>query len=94
MPISLSTLSIPFPRKSVPSMQMVLACSGVAGLALTGQAMAQIRPASPAGDVIEPSVTAGDTLEQLASRYLGDHTRWTALQSHNRVQDPLRLQPG
>ena len=94
MPISLSTLSIPFPRKSVPSMQMVLACSGVARLALTGQAIAQIRPASPAGDVIEHRVTAGDTLEQLASRYLGDHTRWTALQSHNRVQDPLRLQPG
>ena len=34
------------------------------------------------------------TLETLAARYLGDHQRWTALQSYNKVQDPLRLRPG
>lgn len=39
-------------------------------------------------------VTAGDTLEQLAQRYLGDATLWPALQSHNRVDSPYRLQPG
>ncbi|WP_376709788.1 FecR domain-containing protein [Comamonas sp.] len=75
-------------------MQVVLACTGAAGLALAGQAMAQIRPASPNGDVLEHRVSTGDTLEQLAARYLGDHTRWTALQSHNHVQNPLRLRPG
>ena len=39
-------------------------------------------------------ITAGDTLEQLADRYLGDATLWPALQSHNRVNSPYRLQPG
>lgn len=39
-------------------------------------------------------VTAGDTLEHLAQRYLGDATLWPALQSHNRVHNPYRLQPG
>ena len=94
MPICLHTQTAHTTRKPRSGLQVVLACTGAAGLALAGQASAQIRPASPTGDVLEHKVTAGDTLEQLAARYLGDHTRWTALQSHNRVQDPLRLRPG
>ena len=39
-------------------------------------------------------VSPGDTLEQLARRYLGDATLWPALQSHNQVPSPYRLQPG
>ena len=39
-------------------------------------------------------VHAGDTLAQLAQRYLGDATLWPALQSHNQVASPYRLQPG
>ncbi|MBP9942556.1 MAG: FecR domain-containing protein, partial [Comamonas sp.] len=39
-------------------------------------------------------ITAGDTLEQLAQRYLGDAALWPALQSHNSVGSPYRLQPG
>nr|WP_246254101.1 LysM peptidoglycan-binding domain-containing protein [Comamonas jiangduensis] len=37
---------------------------------------------------------AGDTLEHLALRYLGNASLWPALQSHNRVASPYRLQPG
>ena len=43
---------------------------------------------------IAHQVTAGDTLEQLAQRYLGDASLWPALQSHNHVDNPYRLQPG
>lgn len=39
-------------------------------------------------------ITSGDTLEQLAQRYLGDAALWPALQSHNSVGSPYRLQPG
>lgn len=39
-------------------------------------------------------VSDGDTLEQLARRYLGDGALWPALQSHNHVPSPYRLQPG
>lgn len=94
MPICLHVQPPHNSRKPLSGMQVVLACTGAAGMVLAGQATAQIRPASPKGDVLEHRVTTGDTLEQLAARYLGDHTRWTALQSHNRVQDPLRLRPG
>ena len=94
MPIQPLNQSVNPLRTSLTGMRMVLACTGAAGMALAGSAAAQIRPASPTGDVLQHKVSAGDTLEQLAARYLGDHSRWTALQSHNRVPDPLRLRPG
>ncbi|EHN66539.1 FecR family protein [Comamonas testosteroni] len=62
------------------------------GMTATGLAHAQITPRG--NDVIAHHVVTGDTLETLAARYLGDHMRWTALQSHNKVEDPLRLRPG
>ncbi|MPS88274.1 MULTISPECIES: FecR domain-containing protein [Comamonas] len=62
------------------------------GMTATGVAHAQITPR--ASDAIAHRVVSGDTLEVLAARYLGDHKRWTALQSHNKVLDPLRLRPG
>lgn len=62
------------------------------GMAATSLAHAQITPRG--NDVIAHRVVSGDTLEVLAARYLGDHKRWTALQSHNKVLDPLRLRPG
>ncbi len=37
---------------------------------------------------------AGDTLEQLARRYLGDRHQWPALQRRNGGIDPYRLPPG
>lgn len=43
---------------------------------------------------IQHKVLLGDTLEHLALRYLGDASLWPALQSHNRVASPYRLQPG
>ena len=94
MPIQPLNQSVNPLRTSLTGMRMVLACTGAAGMALAGSAAAQIRPASPTGDVLQHKVSAGDTLEQLAARYLGDHSRWTALQSHNHVPDPLRLRPG
>ncbi len=62
------------------------------GMAATGLAHAQITPRG--NDVIAHRVVTGDTLEVLAARYLGDHKRWTALQNHNKEEDPLRLRPG
>ena len=44
--------------------------------------------------VVQHQVQAGDTLEQLARRYLGDSTQWQALQQHNGGIDPYRLPPG
>lgn len=55
---------------------------------------AQITPQPRGGDFIAHRVVAGDTLEMLAARYLGDRTHWTALQSHNRVDNPFQLRPG
>lgn len=67
---------------------------GLSSLSIPGVALAQITPMPPGGDAIAHKVIAGDTLEQLANRYLGDRNRWTALQAHNRVADPFRLRPG
>ncbi len=39
-------------------------------------------------------VQPGDTLYDLAARYLEDPAQWPRLQSLNRVRDPLRLMPG
>lgn len=66
----------------------------VAGLMGTATANAQITPQKRGGEFIAHRVVAGDTLEVLAARYLGDRTHWTALQSHNKVDDPFRLRPG
>ena len=73
---------------------VALACVAAGALLVGHEASAQIKPAVRGGDVIEHRVLAGDTLEQLATRYLGDRTRWTALQAHNQVSDPFRLRPG
>lgn len=43
---------------------------------------------------IQHTVTPGDTLEQLARRYLGEATLWQQLQAHNQVANPYRLRPG
>lgn len=48
----------------------------------------------PQQQVIAHRITAGDTLTQIAQHYLGDATLWQALQSHNKVGSPYRLQPG
>lgn len=44
--------------------------------------------------VLEHRIRVGDTLEQLALRYLGDASLWQQLQAHNQGVDPLRLPPG
>lgn len=65
-----------------------------AGLMGSNAVNAQITPQQRGGDFIAHRVVAGDTLEMLAARYLGDRTHWTALQSHNRVDNPFQLRPG
>ncbi|WP_312757705.1 FecR domain-containing protein [Pulveribacter sp.] len=57
-------------------------------LALSGPALAQ--PAS----AIEHTVRPGDTLQALATHYLGDARLWPGLQQENHVADPRRLRPG
>lgn len=66
----------------------------LAGLMGTQAVNAQITPKQRGGDFIAHRVVAGDTLEMLAARYLGDRTHWAALQSHNRVDNPFQLRPG
>lgn len=44
--------------------------------------------------LIAHRVAPGDTLEQIARDYLGDHRLWRELQAFNRVANPLLLQPG
>lgn len=82
---------LPPPRwQALPraSALLVLGLSGMSG------AQAQITPVPRGGDVIAHRIESGDTLEQLAARYLGDHRQWLQLQSHNGVADPYRLRPG
>ena len=93
------TLSLPVRFASLAQQEraktgVAMACATVCALLIGQDAAAQIKPAPRGGDVIEHKVIAGDTLEQLASRYLGDRARWTALQAHNQVSNPFRLRPG
>lgn len=85
------------PRRWTPGRWQVLpaACTLlVLGLAGMPGAQAQITPVPRGGDVIAHRIETGDTLEQLATRYLGDPRQWLQLQSHNGVADPYRLRPG
>lgn len=75
------------PRLLHPYRLLAVACAMAAGCAYAQNPL--LRTAT-----INHHVHAGDTLEQLAQRYLGDATLWPALQSHNRVANPYRLQPG
>lgn len=70
--------------------------------ALSGLALACALAATPSWAQTHPlrsyaiahRIAPGDTLEHLARHYLGDASLWPALQSHNRVGNPYRLQPG
>lgn len=58
-------------------------------------ASAAAQPTAPsATSVARHRIHTGDTLEQLARHYLGDATLWPALQQHNQLGSPYRLQPG
>ena len=90
--MSAFSLNAPFARPYPPIVGAGMLWVALAGLATTTSAHAQITPRG--SDFIAHRVVAGDTLEMLAARYLGDRTRWTALQSHNRVENPFQLRPG
>ena len=60
---------------------------------LATPATAQVTPPRPL-TTIQHRISQGDTLQHLALRYLGDANLWPALQSHNSVASPYRLQPG
>ena len=62
------------------------------GLPSAMQAQTQTHPL--AQENIRHTILQGDTLEQLARRYLGDATLWQQLQAHNSVPSPYRLRPG
>lgn len=70
-----------------PSSLVVLACSAVVCSASAQNTLLR-------NTTIAHEVHVGDTLGALAQHYLGDATLWPALQSHNRVDNPYRLQPG
>lgn len=59
-------------------------------MVFAASAQSQLAPPS----TISHKISSGDTLERLAQHYLGDATLWSALQRHNRVDDPYRLKPG
>ncbi|WP_370681267.1 FecR domain-containing protein [Comamonas sp. GB3 AK4-5] len=65
------------------------AAASLLALALTAQAQT---PAASAPT--RHRILTGDTLEQLSRHYLGDGSLWPALQRHNQVGSPYRLQPG
>ena len=70
------------------------ALGALLALGLGGPAWAQITPRPAGGDFIAHRVVAGDTLETLAARYLGDRSQWQQLLSHNAITSPYRLRPG
>lgn len=70
-----------------------LRCAGGLLLAWSCAAHAQT-PTLVVDGLIAHRVAPGDTLEQIARQYLGDHRLWPELQSFNRVANPLHLQPG
>jgi len=43
---------------------------------------------------LEHRIEPGDTLEALSRHYLGTPQLWSQLQTHNRIANPRRLQPG
>lgn len=77
-----------------PAGLQVVACHAIALACACMATSALAQNPSFRNTTIAHRITAGDTLEQLADRYLGDATLWPALQSHNRVNSPYRLQPG
>jgi hypothetical protein len=73
----------------------------LAGLLLSsvlapGTARAQSSPpAAPAGETVWHIVRPGETLEQIAARYLGSVQRWKELHQLNpAIADPNRIEPG
>jgi hypothetical protein len=56
------------------------------------------KPQNPTSGALHPSsshvVVAGDSLASLAYSEYGDPTLWRAIANANRIDDPLRLQPG
>ena len=80
-----------------PSLPVLAPFHAAMRLALCGTlaCAAAAQAAPPTGrQSIAHTVVLGDTLERLASHYLGDARRWHLLQASNRVADPRRLQPG
>jgi len=88
------TLQRPLRGRPWLAAELAVGLTGLGSLLASTAALAQITPLPRGGDVIAHRVVAGDTLEQLAARYLGDYRQWSALQSHNKVPDPYRLRPG
>lgn len=83
------------PHATAPRLQPhSLAVVALSGLALACALAATPSAAQSLPHTIAHRVTLGDTLEQLALRYLGDATLWPGLQSHNRIDNPYRLQQG
>ena len=79
-----------FPRTAfcIPALPCAVALCSTLVLPAAAQQTSQPQ------QVIANRIVTGDTLTQIAQRYLGDATLWQALQSHNKVGSPYRLQPG
>lgn len=73
-----------------------MTCLGVAALLLALPLMQERPPATPAGDETAWHVVqAGDTLQGLTARYLGDASLWRENWKLNPgLKDPHQLQPG
>lgn len=80
-------------RPRSPLSRPALCC--ISGLLLAWSCAASAQtPTLVVDGLIAHRVAPGDTLEQIARQYLGDHRLWPELQSFNRVANPLHLQPG